>query len=143
MATEIPPSYIENPSIRLSYYHKISSVVNLLSVDQLEGELIDVFGQFTCEVNNLLNLARVKLLYSISEISKIIISEREVSIVIYANEKTRESRSVVANILAYSSEGVEGVYLKDPTEESVRVLFILKKGLNPISFLIEIVDLFS
>ena len=143
VATEIPPSYIENPSIRLSYYHKISSVVNLLSVDQLEGELIDVFGQFTYEVNNLLNLARVKLLYSISEISKIIISEREVSIVIYANEKTRESRSVVANILAYSSEGVEGVYLKDPTEESVRVLFILKKGLNPISFLIEIVDLFS
>jgi len=115
----------------------------LPSVDQLESELIDVFGQFTYEVKNLLNLARVKLLYSISEISKIIISEREVSIVIYANKKTRESRSVVANILAYSSEGVEGVYLKDPTEESVRVLFILKKGLNPISFLIEIVDLFS
>ena len=69
VATEIPPSYIENPSIRLNYYHKISSVVNLPSVDKLEGELVDVFGQFTYEVNNLLNLARVKLLYSIYDIS--------------------------------------------------------------------------
>ena len=143
VTTEISPSYIENPSARLSYYHKISTVFNLSGVDQLEGELVDVFGQFPCGVNNLLNLARVKLLYSISGISKINISEDAVSIIICANEKTREMGSVVSNILAYSGEEVEGVYLKDSTEKSVRILFNLKKDLSPLSFLIKVVDLFK
>ena len=143
VTTEISPSYIENPSVRLSYYHKISTVFNLSGVDQLEDELVDVFGQFPCGVNNLLNLARVKLLYSISGISKINISEDAVSIIICANEKTREMGSVVSNILAYSGEEVEGVYLKDSTEKSVRILFNLKKDLSPLSFLIKVVDLFK
>ena len=143
VTTEISPSYIENPSARLSYYHKISTVFNLSGVDQLEGELVDVFGQFPCGVNNLLNLARVKLLYSISGISKINISEDAVSIIICANEKTREMGSVVSNILAYSGEEVEGVYLKDSTEKSVRILFNLKKDVSPLSFLIKVVDLFK
>ena len=143
VATEIPSSYIENPTIRLSYYHKISTVYNLPSIDKLKEELVDVFGQLPYELNNFLNLARVKLLYSNSEISKITISESEVSIIICANEKEREMGDVISNVLTYSSEGVEGVYLKDPTEESVRILFNLKGGLNPISFLIEIVSLFN
>ena len=109
----------------------------------MEGELVDVFGQFPCGVNNLLNLARVKLLYSISGISKINISEDAVSIIISANEKAREMGSVVSNVLAYSGEEVEGVYLKDSTEKSVRILFNLKKDLNPLCFLIKVVDLFN
>ena len=42
-------------------------------------------------------------------------------------KKREEMGSVVSNILAYSGEGVEGVYLKDSTEKSVRILFNLKK----------------
>ena len=58
----IPDSYITDPSIKFELYKKISSVKSDYELEALRGEMEDRFGPIPNEVDNLLCIAKVKII---------------------------------------------------------------------------------
>ena len=57
----IPEEYISSPSIRISFYRKLSSVNSMIDVDNIEYELIDRFGPFPRPIQRLINNWKMKI----------------------------------------------------------------------------------
>lgn len=57
----LPNRYIENEGQKIEMYKKINSVVDLESLEKIEDELIDRFGDLPQEAENLLWFSRIKL----------------------------------------------------------------------------------
>ncbi len=64
MTALIPESYIEEPDVRVSFYRRISSVRSEKELSQLREEMLDRFGRFPDELENLFRIAMYKLLAS-------------------------------------------------------------------------------
>ena len=58
----IPDSYISSPETKMEIYKKIASIQKQDEIEYVYAELYDRFGPVPDEVNNLLNLAKIKLL---------------------------------------------------------------------------------
>ena len=60
----IPEKYISSPSIRISFYRKLSFVSSLEGVDLIRGELINRFGPTPISVNRLIAIWKIRVLAS-------------------------------------------------------------------------------
>ena len=58
--SSIPEDYIQNSSLRLKYYKKLSNCTTDIALDQLGSEIRDLFGFPPLEVTNLLAILKVK-----------------------------------------------------------------------------------
>ena len=56
----IPESYIEDSSLRLVFYRKISSFKDSIELESLLAELIDRFGKLPKDVINLVNIIKIR-----------------------------------------------------------------------------------
>lgn len=61
----IPEEYISSPSIRISFYRKLSSVSSLASINLIKSELIDRFGPTPPSVVRLIDVWKIRVLASI------------------------------------------------------------------------------
>ena len=121
----IPDSYIKTPSVKFEVYRKISSIQNDEQLDALRTELADRYGQVPEEVENLLYIARIKILCR--KLSITTLSDRKgivriefgkvadlnigkvMNLIALSNKKVRLDRNVM-NIMYIE---VEAVSLKD------------------------------
>ena len=128
----IPDSYIKTPSVKFEVYRKISSIQNDEQLDALRTELADRYGQVPEEVENLLYIARIKILCR--KLSITTLSDRRgvvriefgkvadlnidkvMNLIALSNKKVRLDRNVL-NIMYIE---VETVSLKD------KALFLLE-----------------
>lgn len=76
----IPDEYVEDSRQRVDIYRKISEARSLASLDEVEAELIDRFGQFGEEVRNLLDVMAVKLLAQKCEIARVRLQENRLTL---------------------------------------------------------------
>lgn len=60
MSAFIPEEYIDDVTLRLSFYRRIASLGTETEVEEFEGELRDRFGALPTEVRNLLSIAGLK-----------------------------------------------------------------------------------
>jgi transcription-repair coupling factor (superfamily II helicase) len=58
----IPETYVEDLSIRMSLYRRLSDLENASEIEGFAAELIDRFGDIPEEVENLMDIVRIKLL---------------------------------------------------------------------------------
>ncbi len=80
-AAFIPDEYIEDVTLRLSFYRRISSLQSEGEVFDFEGELRDRFGKLPEEVINLLKIMRVKIAAKSLSVVKIQESRGKVRVV--------------------------------------------------------------
>ena len=80
--TIIPEEYISSPSIRISFYRKLSSVDSIESINVIEGELINRFGPTPVSVNLLISVWKMKVLASSCGIIAIEKSKKTLSFVL-------------------------------------------------------------
>ena len=57
----LPPVYVENPKDRFSFYKRIAGAIELAALKEIESELTDRYGQLPIEVENLLDVASMRL----------------------------------------------------------------------------------
>lgn len=67
----IPEAYVEDLNLRMSLYRRLGGLENEAEIEQFAAELIDRFGKFPDEVENLLEVVKVKLLSKQAGIEKI------------------------------------------------------------------------
>ena len=77
----IPESYVEYEQQRIDLYKKIAAIENMDDYYELQGEFIDRFGDLPQSVQNLLEIAYIKSLCRIAEISDITQHDNSISIV--------------------------------------------------------------
>lgn len=81
VSSYIPDSYIENSDMKINIYQDIALCKNEEEIMDITDEIIDRFGSMPKEVENLLEIARIKNLCRNSGINKI--SQRHGSVVFY------------------------------------------------------------
>jgi len=82
----IPDNYIDDLDLRISIYKRISSINNEEKNNQLMIELIDRFGKFPLEINNLFKLMEIKLLCWKNNIELIEFSRKGIVFGFYLNK---------------------------------------------------------
>ena len=67
----IPETYVQDLGVRLGLYKRIASLKNIDEINDMREELIDRFGNFPTEVDNLLKTVEIKQLAFMAGIEKI------------------------------------------------------------------------
>ncbi len=73
----IPKQYVENDAERLRLYHKLNSLNKESELEQFIKELTDRFGPIPIQVNNLLNIVRLRWLAMDLAIEKIVLKQKQ------------------------------------------------------------------
>ncbi len=81
----IPDTYIKDLDIRMALYHRISDIKNTEEIDSLRAELVDRFGPYPKEVDNLLITIHLKLLAKQVNIEKLDAGTKGASISFHNN----------------------------------------------------------
>ena len=74
----LPVSYIEDESLRVEIYRRLAGLATPDAVDHIRDELLDRFGRMPAAVNNLLQLARIRVAASTLDIQDVEVRARKV-----------------------------------------------------------------
>lgn len=102
ISSYIPDEYIENSSQKIEIYQDIALSRTEKDIENVIDEMIDRFGPMPEEVNNLLEIARIKELSKQSYVIKII--QRKESIVFHFDTKNFKMEVVDSLIKKYHNE---------------------------------------
>jgi transcription-repair coupling factor (superfamily II helicase) len=133
----IPAGYIADERQKIEFYKRFESCETLKEVEQVEGELIDRFGDPPGEVKILIELERIRAIASNLEIDEIIEESRSIRIRISAESRV-DRNEIIESIkkdkrLNLDSKDRELLYLKLPESDEEKKLLELKKWLQQIS----------
>lgn len=67
----IPEKYVEDLGVRMSLYRRLADLTDAADVESFAAELIDRFGKIPQEVENLLDIVRIKQLCKIAKVDKV------------------------------------------------------------------------
>ncbi len=101
ISSYIPEEYIENNNIKLSIYQDIALCRNEKELLDITDEIIDRFGNMPKEVENLIEITRIKNMARLRKINKI--SQKEKSIVFYFSREEFNMDSVSKLIEKYKN----------------------------------------
>lgn len=81
----IPADYVADLDVRMSLYHQIGEIETEAEVDSFSAELVDRFGPYPVEVENLLNVVSLKILAKKANIERIDAGPKGANIAFYQN----------------------------------------------------------
>ncbi len=99
---QVPEHYIEDPSLRLWLYKRVSSAPDLSALNSVKEEIVDRFGKYPSSVFNLLEYARLRLR---SQELKILSLERKgTKVCLKFREDTPVSRDHIIDLVHQSED---------------------------------------
>lgn len=122
---DIGERYVEDMSTRIDYYYKIGQASMICAVEKIESSLIDVFGPPPQTATNLLNLAKIRILYTPTPVIKINHLNTQIDLVIDSFNETALS-SFLALIGQYKNDNLAGIKLLTSDSHIVVRLSIVK-----------------
>ena len=81
----IPDTYINDLDMRMELYRRIGDVETIEEIESLRAELVDRFGSYPVEVDNLLNVVSLKILAKRAHIERIDAGPKGANISFYKN----------------------------------------------------------
>lgn len=85
----IPEDYISDQEIRLNFYSRIFSARDPLQIDEISYEMRDQFGELPDSVNNLFEIAKIRLLAQNAFFEKVIIQKNRIALSFPKKEKSQ------------------------------------------------------
>ena len=107
----IPKDYIENSSQKIEVYQNIALCKNDEDIENVTDEIIDRFGQMTYEVENLLDVARIKILCREKHILKV--QQKQENIIFYF-ESDKFNFDIVDKLMKTYRNRIKFSPAKDP-----------------------------
>lgn len=101
LSSYIPEDYIENSDIKIEIYQDIALCKNEDEILDITDEIIDRFGIMPKEVENLLEIARIKNMCKEKNINKI--TQRDQNVTFYFEETNFESKIIAKLIEIYKT----------------------------------------
>ena len=81
----IPDTYIENLDVRMDLYHRMSELNTTAEIESMRAELIDRFGQYPVETDNLFISLELKILAKQANIERIDAGEKGATVSFFNN----------------------------------------------------------
>jgi transcription-repair coupling factor (superfamily II helicase) len=145
----IPDDYISDQEIRLNFYSRIFSAKDPLQLDEISFEMRDQFGELPDSVNNLFEIAKIRLLAQNAFFEKVIIQKNRIALSFPKKDKTQYYDLYFNQILNFIvknyGDKVQIKEIKDilMVEFKVEIISafqsmqVLRKFLNEIILIIE------
>ena len=89
ISSYIPEEYIENPSQKIEIYQDIANARTEEDIQNVIDEIIDRYGEMPKEVNNLVEIARIKNMCRKANVIKL--QQRQIGVVMYFKDLTEKS----------------------------------------------------
>ncbi len=81
----IPETYIADLDVRMNLYHRMSAIEDAAEIESLKAELVDRFGVYPVEVENLLTTIDLKILAKQAHIERLDAGPKGANIAFYQN----------------------------------------------------------
>ena len=136
-------TYISSQTQRLDYYYRIAKTLSLDEVYKIEAELKETFGHLTPETTSLLNLSKLKKLYSNTSVSSIWISKRESSFYMKTIDPYPSLESFFSSISAFSHRDLIKHRYENKQNNGLIVFLETKNQIPHMDVLFSFVNLFN
>ncbi len=81
----IPESYVADLDVRMDLYHRMSELATLADIESMRAELIDRFGQYPIEVDNLFLTLELKVLAKQAHIERLDAGDKGATVTFFNN----------------------------------------------------------
>ncbi len=106
IAAYIPEDYIEETSMRLRIYRKLSQIFEISEIDKLYEEIYDRFGKLPQEVENLFKVAQLRILASNLNISEIYQKKRGFKFLIQKSLEEKMVKELIEYLTKFRQKGI-------------------------------------
>lgn len=139
LSSYIPENYIEDTAQKIEIYQDIALCRNDKDIEDVIDEIIDRYGSMPQEVENLIEIARIKILCRTANVLKIV--QRTDAVVFYLDKYNIKIAEKTINILVEKygpklkfSQGVEPyITLKISSKDEIEIIRMIKELLTIIS----------
>lgn len=139
LSSYIPENYIEDTAQKIEIYQDIALCRNDKDIEDVIDEIIDRYGSMPQEVENLIEIARIKILCRTANVLKIV--QRTDAVVFYLDKYNIKIDEKMINILVEKygpklkfSQGVEPyITLKMSSKDEMEIIRMIKELLTIIS----------
>ena len=139
LSSYIPENYIEDTAQKIEIYQDIALCRNDKDIEDVIDEIIDRYGSMPQEVENLIEIARIKILCRTANVLKIV--QRTDAVVFYLDKYNIKIAEKMINILVEKygpklkfSQGVEPyITLKISSKDEIEIIRMIKELLTIIS----------
>ncbi len=126
----IPESYIDNASLRVGFYKKLSEIENVEEIKWIKETLEEMFGKFPVEVENLFELTELRIIAKKAGISTIEIRNNEILISISPQFEVKDMAMLFEFIKQFNGNFSKNNSLLFPAktiEEYKKIILNIKK----------------
>ena len=95
----IPRDYIEDDDVRLSFYKRIAEIRDKEELEELKRELRDRFGPIPSVVEELFEIAKVRMVLKTAEVDRVVIEKDSIEVLREGKTKRFSRRIPVENIV--------------------------------------------
>ncbi len=134
----IPKFYVFSEVDRLYFYTKINKAEKKEDIKKVEEELFDRFGKTPEETKNFLNLAKIKLLYVKTVVTKILIKEKAL---VFELDEKKINQKIIQDVLKYKNKVVLNKIFKE-VGSSLSVRLDVLSGFNWYHLILNCYSLF-
>jgi transcription-repair coupling factor (superfamily II helicase) len=138
--TIIPEEYISSPSIRISFYRKLSSVVSIENINDIENELIDRFGPTPASIRPLINFWKIRVVASTCGILSLEKSNGILSIILCQSFLEHSIDLIFKHLPGISKDLGWGYQFKPQKNNNLCLLFNLGNSLEISSKVLVFMD---
>ena len=123
---EIEEQYIEDPSFRIDYYYRISCAKTLDEVSNIEKELVGVFGDVPPRTKHLLLFSRVRVLFTPTPATKIVVHDGFVEI--YLEDLRDGLDSFLHSVALFSHDALLEIKLFPESQSYLKIVLYMSGG---------------
>jgi len=126
---------------RMYYYQRIASTFHLNELASLKLEVVDRFGRLSDDAKNIFILAKLRILYTKSLVSKIDINKNSVIFTFQKNDGVSINSYLDAVFLKLANASVDHVF-KQLADDRLLVDIVVDKNIDPVSVAFNCIEYF-
>jgi len=126
---------------RMYYYQRIASTFHLNELTSLKVEVVDRFGRLPDNAKNIFLLAKLRILYTKSLVSKIDINKNSVIFTFQKNDGVSINSYLDAVFLKLANASIDHVF-KQLADDCLLVDIVVDKNIDPVSVAFNCIEYF-
>jgi len=126
---------------RMYYYQRIASTFHLNELASLKVEVVDRFGRLSDDAKNIFILAKLRILYTKSLVSKIDINKNSVIFTFQKNDAVSINSYLDAVFLKLANASIDHVF-KQLADDRLLVDIVVDKNIDPVSVAFNCIEYF-
>jgi len=126
---------------RMYYYQRIASTFHLNELASLKVEVVDRFGRLSDDAKNIFILAKLRILYTKSLVSKIDINKNSVIFTFQKNDAVSINSYLDAVFLKLANASIDHVF-KQLVDDRLLVDIVVDKNIDPVSVAFNCIEYF-